>query len=473
MRDVLLKRLALTLTMLGLIIISLGGCAGRPPAPTDNPLPGLRMPEPFEVLTTKLDRRGNEVWTQTYSGENLRVNPIAMDIDSANGIVITGNTNGETSSAVTVKYDKDGRQLWAATYGGLAQGEVLMADGQAIDEADNIYVAGQTDVTSADPDYKDYVNRMVTIKYDPNGNQLWSESFSAPGTKFTAAADVMVDRSGDVCVAGGSVEKQGYLILKYDGNGKLLWNAVYEDPGHQANVIRMAVDIQNNLYVTGYETVGTSPAMAYLTVKYSPAGELIWAASYSETAGGYNQPHDLAVDADGNVFVTGESDSRAGRREFATVKYNSEGRQVWVARYDDPANVGSTPISVMLSDSGEFYVVGRSSNRGTAGDNYATVKYDETGKQLWAVTYQAHSGTLNEPSAATIDRSGNVYVTGGCLSSRQPPQHATIATVKYDKDGNQVWASTQDRQYYPSIEVGIQVDSNDNVVIVGSESLIQ
>ncbi len=429
------------------------------------------MPLPFEIVTAKLDSSGNEIWTQSYSGEDFRVRPIAMNIDSGNRVVVTGDTDGETSSAVTVKYDEDGRQLWAATYGGLGKGEVLMADGQAIDEAGNIYVAGQTDVTSAYPNYKDYVNRMVTIKYDPNGNQLWSESVSSPGTKFTAAADVAVDRSGNVCVAGGSIEKRGYLILKYDGNGRLLWQAVYEDPEHQSTAIRMAVDRQNNIYVTGYETGVTSPALAYLTVKYSPAGELIWAASYSETASGYNMPHDLVVDADGNVFVTGESDSQAGRREFATVKYNSEGQVVWVARYDDPANVASTPSSIMLDDQGNVYVVGRSQNLGN-GDGFATVKYDTIGRQLWAASYQANIGSLNEPSASTIDRSGNVYVTGGCLSRGQP-QHATIATAKYDRDGNQVWVSKQDRQYYPSPLVGIKVDSNGNVVIVGSESSIQ
>jgi len=45
-------------------------------------------------------------------------------------------------------------------------------------------------------------NDVVTIKYDPNGNQIWLERYSSPGKGNAAGNAIAVDKSGNVYVTG-------------------------------------------------------------------------------------------------------------------------------------------------------------------------------------------------------------------------------------------------------------------------------
>jgi hypothetical protein len=58
------------------------------------------------------------------------------------------------------------------------------------------------------------------------------------------------------------------------------------------------------------------------TIKYSPEGALLWAARYHGSGERYHYPHAMAVDRQGNVYVTGVSNrtrlSKSGN--YATIK---------------------------------------------------------------------------------------------------------------------------------------------------------
>ena len=45
-----------------------------------------------------------------------------------------------------------------------------------------------------------------------------------------------------------------------------------------------------------------------------------------------------AFDSTGNLYVYGESDAGASGLDFATVKYEIDGNQKWMRRYDGPGN---------------------------------------------------------------------------------------------------------------------------------------
>jgi len=63
-----------------------------------------------------------------------------------------------------------------------------------------------------------------------------------------------------------------------------------------------------------------------------------WVARYNGPASTPDAAHALALDTSGNVYVTGESTGLGTGLDFATLKYDSGGNPLWVARYDGPAS---------------------------------------------------------------------------------------------------------------------------------------
>jgi hypothetical protein len=60
----------------------------------------------------------------------------------------------------------------------------------------------------------------------------------------------------------------------------------------------------------------------YATVKYNSNGDELWVARYVGSGADYASA--LALDADGNVYVSGWSADDASNYEFATIKYSQQ-----------------------------------------------------------------------------------------------------------------------------------------------------
>ena len=98
------------------------------------------------------------------------------------------------------------------------------------------------------------------------------------------------------------------------------------------------------------------------TIKYNSSGDSAWTRSFAGV--------DLAVDASGNVYVTGSS---AG--QSATIKYDAAGNQEWLAQYSYPGGT-STPVGLKLDAQNNIYLAGTSSVNGQS--YYTVIKYRQT-----------------------------------------------------------------------------------------------
>ena len=141
-------------------------------------------------------------------------------------------------------------------------------------------------------------------------------------------------------------------------------------------------------------------------------------------------PSDLAVDSAGNTYVTGLSDGAYG-----TVKISPTGGTLWEAYFTGPNKGNAYAQDVALDSAGNVYVTGAAVGWGT-GDDYATVKYDADGNELWVARWPGKA-----PALLGLDDEGNVYVTGtanegGCMVMVKYAQQAPALFLRGDCDSD-------------------------------------
>jgi uncharacterized delta-60 repeat protein len=374
-----------------------------------------------DSVTIKYDSAGQEQWVAIYGADSAQ----AIAVDGSGNVYVTGfsfgSSGGTGSDYVTIKYDSAGREQWVAVYSGPANGP-NEAVAIAVDGSGNVYVTGVSPSAFNDNDY-------ATIKYNSAGQEQWVARYDHSSGIDDAAA-IIVDASGNVYVTGDS--GSDYATIKYNSAGQEQWVARYNGPGNDADgATAIAIDDSGNVYVTGF-SVGSGTDYDYATIKYNSAGQEQWVARYNGPGNDWDLAGSIAVDALGNVYVTGESIGARTNYDYATIKYNASGQEEWVARYNGPGNLEDSPAAVgalAIDDSGNVYVTGFSVGSGTDYD-YATIKYNSAGQEQWVARYNGPGKGLDGARALALDESGNVYVTGISFGAGTNYDYATIKYVQ-------------------------------------------
>lgn len=298
--------------------------------------------------------------------------------------------------------------------------------------------------------------------------QIWVSRYNGPGDDWDEALAIAVDELGNVYVTGGSPPTNGsafdYATIKYNSSGDQEWAARYTGTPYGVDeAFAIAVDNDGNVYVTGYSS-GASSSNDYATIKYNSSGVQQWAARYNGPGNDDDAATSIAIDNSGNVYVTGDSRSNTMNYDYATVKYNSTGNQVWAARYNGTGNNFDQATKVAVDDQGNVFVSGWSA--GLSGFyEYATIKYDSMGVQQWVSRYSGPGTGDNICTAMAIDELDNVYITGGSTGETGIFDYAT---VKYNSSGEQQWASRYDGTVNDFDEAkDIKVDAGGNVYVTG------
>src|SRR5215471_11864065 len=147
------------------------------------------------------------------------------------------------------------------------------------------------------------------------------------------------------------------------------------------------------------------PAPA-LKPKSSSGVQQEWVAVYN---GGYGSDiaSAVAVDGSGNVYVTGFSVGPGSCNlvcnDYATIKYDASGKQQWVARYNGPANDDDHATAIAVDASGNVYVTGSSIGTAWPDYDYATVKYDSSGQEQWVARYNGPGNDFDLANAIAVD----------------------------------------------------------------------
>ena len=335
---------------------------------------------------------------------------------------------------------------WVERYDGGVDTSYL-AQAMVVDSSGNTYVTGLNWDPATGDDY-------VTVAYDTNGNLLWSARYNDPAIGHDNPNDIAVDElSGNVYVTGRSLVgsyKSDIATVAYNSTGSQLWVAKYQGiTGNYSidNGRAITVDPSGNVIVVGETYVSGDHDWDYITLKYDSNGNQLWEAQYNGSAGYFDAPFDVTTDATGDIYVTGLCDSLYGQYAgapdtdpaFATIKYDSFGTMLWVAIYDGPVkDIDMIPRGIVVDSSGNVYITGHSEGNGTD-DDCVTIAYDNQGSELWAVRYNGPGNGIDEARGLALGPTGDIYVVG--LSDQFFTGHDYIL-IAYDPQGNQLWVST-------------------------------
>ncbi len=256
---------------------------------------------------------------------------------------------------------------------------------------------------------------------------------------------IKTDPSGNVYVAGVTTTAYSDIILtKYSAAGAVLWSIQYDGGYNLKDLLSaMAVDAAGNVYLTGstYNSTTFSDSYIIKTRKYSSTGSLVWSADYGQATYG-SSPTDITVDGSGNAYVVGykaTSPDNSARYPLI-VKYNVLGVLEW------EKSVGTTPflrhVGVVQDNSGNIYVAGLESSNPTYGTNaFTTFKFNAAGTLLWQQSYSVANRQV-QVKAIKIDINGDILVAGISWGSGFFGYTYGIAYVKYSPAGTQLLSAS-------------------------------
>ena len=227
------------------------------------------------------------------------------------------------------------------------------------------------------------------------------------------------------------------ICFTYTINAQFIeqWSQSYNGTGNYNDAATsIAIDDAKNIYVTGY-SYGTGTLNDFATVKYNTNGVQQWIARYN----GPGNDNDIvtAITVFNNeIYVTGQSAGSGTAYDYATIKYNSSGVQQWIARYNGPSNGNDGANAITTDALGNVYITGLSYGGTSTSYDFATIKYNSSGIQQWEARYNGTGNGNDGANAVTVDQYFNVYVTGYSVGAGSSLDYTTI---KYNSSGVQQW----------------------------------
>jgi|GEM_PF-1439390 len=366
-------------------------------------------------------------------------------------------------------------RVWGSYFGGTGEDHLY---GSTLDQDENLIVCGnvygynlatfgahQTQFIGG----SNYVGRGdgIIVKFNSTGSRIWSTYYGGYGPddiwsvacdssnniyfvgRTTSDTGIATSGSNQSSIGGNGSLQDGFLV-KLNSNGLRQWGTYIGGSGADQS-IACTIDLDQNIYVTGYSfsntTIATTGAWQYdissggsdvFLIKYNSNGSKIWGTYLGED--GMDKAYACAADDSGYVYISGmagcytvmgynssHQSSNAGGYDAFLSKFDSSGTLKWSTYYGGEADDISS--SCLIGEDGYVYTAGTTlSNFGIAdsnayqrykssGTDLYISKFSPSGAWLWGSYFGGNGEEATEGNNLTSDRLGNVYITGSTQSS--------------------------------------------------------
>jgi chitodextrinase len=334
---------------------------------------GLASAGRGDMFIAKYSAAGVPQWVRRF-GDAADQFGTAIAVDTSGNVYVTGYFYGTvdfgggplTSNGyeiVLAKYTTNGVHVWSRALGGSSSD---MGQAIAVDASGNVLVAGQFASTV------DFGGGPLTsaggydgflAKYTTNGAFAWARRVG--GASLDTVTGLGIDSSGNPTIVGyfqgtsnfgganlTSAGASDIFVARYTAAGAHQWSARYGDADDQ-RAYGAGVDGAGNVAITGYfagsisfggPTFTNVGGADIFVAKLSATGAHIWSRAVGATGTYGAIGESVAIDASGNVVLTGEvsepTDFGGGgvvpsvvTYDAFVAKYSPTGAYLWAHRY--------------------------------------------------------------------------------------------------------------------------------------------
>lgn len=256
---------------------------------------------------------------------------------------------------------------------------------------------------------------VISISAQAQLTQQWHYELNGAGDFNDQINSIALDNQGNAYLAGYSVNigtDRDYLIMKVNNTGAIVWSREFSAPGNGPDEAKKVLIHPNgNIIVTGY---GNNKAVGndFWTMALNTSGDTLWTSLHNSSATNlYDEANDMAIDANGNIFVVGDSDNDPTlitNHDYMIVKLSANGAFLWEKKKNGSGNAEDRCLGVDIDSNNDIYVTGRSSNG--ADDDYLTMKYNNAGTLVWSDVVD--NGGTDRAVDIEVGSNNNIYVTG-------------------------------------------------------------
>ncbi len=370
-----------------------------------------------------------EDWVSTRGMQDLFVTGKSVSDPSGN-VYQAGATLNPAGNydALVSKYDPKGVLLWSETFDGPDSGDDLFVDIAYYGSI--VYTTGVARNASAT------ASKVLTVQLSAiDGTSDWEEYYNYSGTIYNLGASLTVDGPGNVYVAGVTSSLSSFtdaLVLKYDENGVLKW--VHKEDvsnGGEDGAVKIEYNGGKISVIGGTKLQGGK--WQYLALSYNTLGSLVDTYTGNSNSTAFKKVADMVLDDQGNIYITGCTETLSQGYNMYTVKLDDELNVLWNRSFNYAGSGDDKAYGICMDNSDNVIITGYT---GLSGGNtqFTTVKYSNGGTLLWNEGYDVSTAS-DTAKVVTADSDGNIYVAGTFYNG----SNQDIKTVKYDPSGNRVW----------------------------------